>query len=330
MQTITSETSDTLHTAPCSDRIRSGLLSSGSTFRIRVKTPFNFIYYHSIMLRGQCLPIPYLFSENDWKCVVRLDSGNLIPTLVSSMENSTFLSVRCFYDVNTAEEVELKEILSGIFCANLDLQEFYGKASNDVSLGKTINNLNGLKPTLSFDPFASLIKAVMRQLISAQAARCLISLLVRRLGTKVTIQGQDFYGFPSPDRLANATKKELLECKVGYKWQLIKEISGAVVSKSLDIDKMKKMKDQEVIDLLTETKGVGYWTSRIFLYDGLGRINSYPTHDISLKKAVSMLYYNGENITWDEVDSFFSNYREFVGIASYYLFGALWLRKLEA
>jgi 3-methyladenine DNA glycosylase/8-oxoguanine DNA glycosylase len=220
-----------------------------------------------------------------------------------------------------------------VFCSKLDLTPFYRKVSKDTNFSKVVNELFGLKPTLSQDPFEALIKAVIRQLVHANTARHSISMLIRRFGTNDVVDGEDYYSFPSPESLSKATKSDLLKCKVGYKWKLIKKLSKCVVSNDLDMRELQRLsaraRYEEIVEILMGNKGIGYWTSRIFLYDGLKKLDAYPVRDISLKKAISLIYYHDEPISWEEVESFFKGYEGFIGEAACYLFGALWLQKLS-
>lgn len=306
--------------------------SEDGVFKVPVKPPFDFVLYYNVMLRGQSMPLPYLFSETSWRCIIIARSGNYIPTYVVSRadQHSSYLIVKPLRDYSTDEEREIKENIEQVFCSKLDLEPFYRKASKEVNFFMVVNKLIGLKPNLSQDPFEALIKAVIRQLVHADAARRSISMLIYRFGTKEVIDGEDYYSFPSPETLSKAPKNALLKCKVGYKWRLIKKLSKDVVSNDLDIRELQRLSNEEIVEILTENKGIGYWTSRIFLYDGLKRLNAYPIRDISLRKAISSIYFHKESIPWEEVELFFKRYMRFVGIAACYLFGALWLERIRA
>ncbi|TET20068.1 DNA-3-methyladenine glycosylase 2 family protein [Candidatus Bathyarchaeota archaeon] len=303
--------------------------SDSLTTKIFVKSPFNFMLYQSLALEGKVIPLPYIYSTTGWRCMVRTRSGENIPTHVHAIrdDDEIYLVVDLLCDCSTDEEEEVKDSISHVFCCELDLLPFYEKASKDSNFFQVVKRLKGLKPYLSQDPFEALIKAVIRQLIRADVARRFIGMLVLRFGTEEVIAGKSYHGFPSPKVLSSATKGELTECNIGYKWKLVKELSCDVDSGDLDLHELSKLGDQKIIQRLTEYNGIGYWTSRIFLYDGLKRLDAYPIHDISLKKAVSLIYFQGSPISWDEVDLFFRDYEDFKGIATNYLFGALWLER---
>ena len=297
--------------------------------KIFVKSPFNFALYQNLAFRGQVIPLPYIYSTTSWRCIIRTRSGNYFPTYVSPNKdkNQTHLIVRFLCDYSTNEERELKESIRQMFCSELDLVPFYRKVSNDADFLERVKRLRGLKPYLSQDPFEALTKAVIRQLVRADMARRSIAMLVLRFGEKVVIEGENYYGFPSPEALSSATKNELAECNVGYKWKLIKKLSYDIVSGDLDLYELARHSDEKIIQRLTEYRGIGYWTSRIFLYDGLKRLDAYPIRDISVRKAISLIYFQGKPISWEKVELFFRDYEDFTGIATNYLFGALWIER---
>jgi len=173
------------------------------------------------------------------------------------------------------------------------------------------------------DPFESLIKVIIRQVVRATTAQRLIDNLVRKFGQSEFLDGNTFYSFPTPDALASAKKNELLNCRIGYKWKVIRDVSREVASGDLEFSELKRLADDEVIDILTEFKWIGPWTSRVFLYDGLHRLNAYPEFDISIKRAASRLRLK----RWmrEQGETKISVW----GIMVSYLFGSLWTQALE-
>jgi len=303
----------------------------GGSINVEVNKPFNFVLYKTLALQGDVIPLPYIYSAESWHSVYISKSGKYIPIFINPISDyeKLYLKVNVCCDYSSDEEKEIKSIIEKIFCANLDLSSFYKLSLCDDQFSRYVNKLIGLKPYFSMDPFEALIKAIIRQLVRANIARNSISSLVMKFGKKIRINDITFYSFPTPNKIAYASKGDLLNCNVGYKWALIKELSKDILSGDLDIKYFKNINNEKIIEILTEYNGIGYWTSRIFLYDGLKRINAYPIRDITLKKAVSKIFHQGTSISWNEVEVFFSNYSEHVGLASTYLFGAIWLENIS-
>ena len=250
-----------------------------------------------------------------------------IPVLVLPCPHRSGFSLRIkIYDELTTDET--RKILKTIrisFNTDLDLSAFYDFASYDKKLQNVIRSIEGLKPLFSLNPYHSLIRTVIRQLISAQAALGIMSSLVKGLGPKRKFDDRIFYGMPSPEKLAKARKSELLKCKVGYKWNLIHQLARDIASEDLDLAYLQKKNDEYIIKRLTEYSGIGEWTARACLFDGFGRWDSYPTYDITVVKEISNLYHYSKPIDQYEVDQFFEKYAKFRGLAITYLFGSVWI-----
>jgi DNA-3-methyladenine glycosylase II len=50
------------------------------------------------------------------------------------------------------------------------------------------------------------------------------------------------------------------------------------------------MADEQVIDQLTQVKGIGRWSAQMFLIFSLGRLDVFPHDDFGVRSAISRLY----------------------------------------
>ena len=58
----------------------------------------------------------------------------------------------------------------------------------------------------------------------------------------------------------------------------------------LDFSRLPEMSDDEVIEHLTQVKGVGVWTAHMFLMFTLRRPNILPTGDYGVRMAIKKAY----------------------------------------
>ena len=80
---------------------------------------------------------------------------------------------------------------------------------------------------------------------------------------------------------------------LGMSWakaKYVKNIAEAYLTKSVNFDNLHNLPDQEIINELVKIKGVGYWTSEMFLVFTLGRENVFSHGDLGLKKGFIKLY----------------------------------------
>ncbi len=82
---------------------------------------------------------------------------------------------------------------------------------------------------------------------------------------------------------------------------------------------LARLSDEQVIDLLTEVKGIGRWTAEMFLIFGLNREDVFPMGDLGLRKALSQYYSVGLESGASEVEECTARWRPYRTIATWYL-----------
>ena len=122
------------------------------------------------------------------------------------------------------------------------------------------------------------------------------SIMSQQLSTKVAkvIKQRflDLYGKePTPQQVIDTPFERLRgiglsNAKVNY----VQNVARFEVVKGMDHKKLAKMTDEEVIQYLTEIKGVGRWTVEMLLMFALGREDLFAIDDLGLQQAVIGLY----------------------------------------
>ncbi|GAA4344710.1 DNA-3-methyladenine glycosylase 2 family protein [Flaviaesturariibacter amylovorans] len=74
------------------------------------------------------------------------------------------------------------------------------------------------------------------------------------------------------------------------KAQYVLNVAQFFIDQKLDDKKIRKMADEEVIDLLTQIKGVGRWTVEMLLMFTLGREDVFAVDDYGIQVAMKKLY----------------------------------------
>ena len=78
----------------------------------------------------------------------------------------------------------------------------------------------------------------------------------------------------------------LSNAKVSY----VKNVAQFEIEKGMDLKKLRKMDNEEVITYLTEIKGVGRWTVEMLLMFALGREDVFAVDDLGIQNAMIKLY----------------------------------------
>jgi DNA-3-methyladenine glycosylase II len=96
---------------------------------------------------------------------------------------------------------------------------------------------------------------------------------------------------PTPEQII-ATAPETLRAiglsnaKVNY----VQNVARFALEQGMDHRKMHKMDDEEVIQYLTQIKGVGRWTVEMLLMFALGREDVFAIDDLGIQNAMIALY----------------------------------------
>ena len=127
--------------------------------------------------------------------------------------------------------------------------------------------------------------------------RLCASIMSQQLSTKVAEviykRFLDLFGGsePSPQQILD-TPTEVLRsiglsnAKVSY----VHNVARFALERGMDEKKLQKMSNEEVIEYLTEIKGVGRWTVEMLLMFTLGREDVFAVDDLGIQQSMTRLY----------------------------------------
>jgi DNA-3-methyladenine glycosylase II len=164
-----------------------------------------------------------------------------------------------------------------------ELEPFYSWAASDPVLRDATVRLRGFRPPLTPDPFEMLVGAITAQQVSLFSAVAIRNRLIERYG----VRAGEAWAFPTRDRLAAATEKELFA--LGFSRRKAEYVVGLARSE-LDLDVFDGAPDDEVKAAIVALRGLGEWTADWFLARHLARPHAWPWGDLALRKAVADLY----------------------------------------
>jgi len=78
----------------------------------------------------------------------------------------------------------------------------------------------------------------------------------------------------------------LSNAKVGY----ILNVASFCIEQKITDKKLQKLSNEEIVDLLTQIKGVGKWTVEMLLMFSLGREDVFAVDDFGIQQAMIKLY----------------------------------------
>lgn len=96
---------------------------------------------------------------------------------------------------------------------------------------------------------------------------------------------------PTPQQIVDTPFEKLRGIGLSNaKAQYVLNVAQFAIDHKLDDKKLKKMGDNEIIELLTQIKGVGKWTVEMLLMFTLGREDLFSVDDYGLQMAMKKLY----------------------------------------
>lgn len=127
--------------------------------------------------------------------------------------------------------------------------------------------------------------------------RLCASIMSQQLSTKVARvifhRFLDLYdgGEPTPIQIVDTPFDKLRAIGLSNaKTQYVLNVAQFALEHDLSDKKMKKMRDDDIIELLTQIKGVGKWTVEMLLMFTLGREDIFAVDDYGIQVAMKKLY----------------------------------------
>src|SRR5204863_3852795 len=126
--------------------------------------------------------------------------------------------------------------------------------------------------------FATLLHIVLEQQVSLASAQAAFD---RLRAAADPLEPERFLGLSDADLLAIGFSRQ----KARYG----RALAQALVSRTLDLDALDRLDDEEVRSALQAIPGIGPWTSTIYLLMVLGRPDVWPVGDIALAESVGQV-----------------------------------------
>ncbi len=161
------------------------------------------------------------------------------------------------------------------------MAEYLDHLRKDKKLSRILENAEALELVPKKNICLSLCSSIMSQQLSVKVAQVLYNRFIELLGSKD----------PQPQQITELTYDQLRgiglsNAKVTY----VQNVARFAVEKGMDHSVIDKMENEEVINYLTEIKGVGRWTVEMLLMFTLARPDVFAIDDFGIQQAMIKLY----------------------------------------
>lgn len=133
------------------------------------------------------------------------------------------------------------------------------------------------------EPYRALTRAVVYQQLSGKAAATILGRVVALFPDK---------DFPEPEDILAAAPETLRAAGLSrQKTAALKDIAQKRIDGIIPPARaLARLGDEEVIERLTQARGVGRWTVEMYLMFTLGRPDVLPIDDLGVRKGAEKLY----------------------------------------
>ena len=156
-----------------------------------------------------------------------------------------------------------------------NLEDIINSISKDKIVRQAVKKYAGLR-ILRQDPFQCLISFIVSSNSNIQKIKMSLEKITEKFGKKVEFENQEFFLFPKPEKLANATINEINSCGVGYRAKFIQEAAKMTLLKKIDFDYLKKSRYQETKETICTIPGVGNKVADCVMLFSLEKLEAFP------------------------------------------------------
>ncbi len=155
--------------------------------------------------------------------------------------------------------------------------------AHDAKLAALIERVGPFAMRLdpSPSPFESLLEAILYQQLHGKAA----ATIHRRVR-------EFFGGDPAPQPMIDTPDERLRACGVsGNKIKAMKDLAAKTLDGTVPSHAaIKKMPDADIVERLTEVRGIGPWTVEMLLIFRMGRPDVLPVTDYGVRKGYALTF----------------------------------------
>jgi DNA-3-methyladenine glycosylase II len=128
---------------------------------------------------------------------------------------------------------------------------------------------------------------------------------------------------PTPDAVLALPVDQLRGAGLsGAKTASIRDLAEKVLDGSVQLDRINRLPDDEIVRELTLVRGIGPWTAEMFLIFQLGRLDVWPIGDYGVRKGYALLYGLAEPPAPRDLMPLGDRFRPYRSVAAWYCWRA--------
>jgi DNA-3-methyladenine glycosylase II len=186
----------------------------------------------------------------------------------------------------------------------------------DPVLGALIERVGPCRIIYMEPTFANLARSIVYQQLSGKAAATIFGRVLSAAGTPLEPAG--ILKLTVPDLRAAGLSQQ----KASY----VRDLAEKTASGELSFERLRRLRNDQVIQELRQVKGVGVWTAQMFLMFALRRPNVLPVGDLGVRNAIRKAYELEALPTPEQIEQIAEGWHPYCSFASWYLWRSLELK----
>jgi DNA-3-methyladenine glycosylase II len=161
--------------------------------------------------------------------------------------------------------------------------------------------------------FETLARSITFQQLSGKAAGTIFGRLKKAAGRRFTATA-----------FLKLTPEQLRACGLSrQKIASLTDLAERVARRKLNFRHLVELEDAQIVELLSQVRGVGVWTAQMFLIFALQRPNVMPFADLGVRNAVKIAYGLPELPKAAELAKLAEKWHPYCSVAAWYLWRSL-------
>lgn len=242
---------------------------------------------------------------------------------------------KTYIGVVNGKVIELKQELEDVVFYNINMNEFNSYFKNYFDLER---DYEVIKSSLSKD---EILKEAIAfgdgiRILNQDIWECTISFILsannripmikraiknisKKFGEKIVYKNDEYYSFPTPNQLKDATIKDFEECGAGFRAKYLKNFADLVSNDKFNLGIIEKMSTNEGREYLQKLPGIGPKIADCVLLFSVKKSDVFPT-DVWVKRVMEY-FYSDKELKLNEIQKMATEkFADLCGFAQQYLF----------
>ncbi|HTW64561.1 MAG TPA: hypothetical protein VME17_08095 [Bryobacteraceae bacterium] len=185
---------------------------------------------------------------------------------------------------------------------------------SDPVMRAIIERVGAYKIEHSEPSFGTLVRSIVYQQLSGRVADVILGRLIALLPE----------GEVTPEAILKLTPVRMRKAGLSkQKTAYIRDLARRTQKGQVKFEKLPDLADHEVIEHLTQVKGIGVWTAHMFLIFALRRPDILATGDLGVRTAIRKAYELDELPHPKQIEEMAITWRPYCSVAMWYLWRSL-------